>query len=148
MNVLWLAMRVFLFLLALIMSVVNADQVDRIMVGGYAPVKDISDDRVQNAALFAFGQLASASYSFGATDSTTIEVVKAYQQVVAGMNYRLIIVLKENGDCVGSFAVTVYDQFGNLSVSKWGKEVSCDEARAIQENEDKFHETFASDFEA
>merc|ERR1712078_401380 len=54
------------------------------------------------------------------------KILQASSQVVAGMNYRMIIMLNDgtSDTCVGAFGVTVYDQFGNLSIKDWGKEIS------------------------
>ena len=34
--------------------------------------------------------------------------------------------------CLGALKVTVYDRFGDLSVTKWGDQVSCDDVQ-VQE---------------
>eukprot|EP00523_Entomoneis_sp_CCMP467_P001160 CAMPEP_0168748022 /NCGR_PEP_ID=MMETSP0724-20121128/15960_1 /TAXON_ID=265536 /ORGANISM="Amphiprora sp., Strain CCMP467" /LENGTH=173 /DNA_ID=CAMNT_0008795835 /DNA_START=194 /DNA_END=715 /DNA_ORIENTATION=+ len=90
--------------------------------------------------------LSSASSQ---TDEVPLDhrIVGAQQQVVAGMNYQLTIVVvvakshaQENDDeqadvanatvPLGGFTVTVYDRFGTTrSVTHWGPELSLDEAR-------------------
>jgi len=39
----------------------------------------------------------------------------------------------KDGDCLGAFKVTVYDQFGDMSVTNWGDEVSCEDIQDITE---------------
>ena len=74
--------------------------------------------------------------------------------MVAGLNYKLVIVLvntdhqqedqtptritSEIQNIVGGFGVTVYDHFGELTVSKWGKELSREQAIALLENTQEF----------
>jgi hypothetical protein len=102
------------------------------MPGGYSVVPNLGDERVLRAAHYAVANLASSPYDFGADASlSSAHVVSGYQQVVAGMNYKFEIVLTshDNDDVVlGGFRVDVYDQFGNLSVRKWGSEISQTEA--------------------
>ena len=33
--------------------------------------------------------------------------------------------------CLGALKVTVYDRFGDLSVTKWGDQVSCDDVQEL-----------------
>lgn len=105
------------------------------MVGGYSPV-DVQNERVQAVAQFAVQALTSsrATYSFVLASSKRYKpkVVQASQQVVAGMNYRLTIICQDaKGECVGAFSTVVYDQFGTMSVTTWGDELSCHEAELI-----------------
>jgi len=53
---------------------------------------------------------------------------------------------KNTEECVGAFTVTVYDRFGNLEVTNWGKELSCGKAKAIKESADAYHESYEEDF--
>ena len=67
----------------------------RIMPGSCAAIPDLHEERVQSAARFA---VAQASSRFSITTTTTLDhvkplVVRGYQQVVAGLNYKLVIVL-------------------------------------------------------
>jgi hypothetical protein len=125
--------------------------------GGFSPIDDLQQPNIQQAAEFAVHTLLSdkasssevkpVDYSFvpelRAPDvsDTNWTVVKGYQQVVAGLNYRLIVALHSNksGSCVGGFAVTIYDHFGELSVTQWGKEVECDTLEHMMKNA-KLHE--------
>jgi hypothetical protein len=120
------------------------------MVGGYTPV-DVQDEQVQAVAQFAVQALAfsQAPYSFSLTSSKHHDykpkVVSASQQVVAGMNYRLTIICQDSkGKCVGAFSTVVYNQFGAMSVTTWGDELSCHEAElitAIEIESNEFGET-------
>jgi hypothetical protein len=110
----------------------------RIMPGGFRDA-DIQDTRVIAAAAFSrqalvnenpYSFLSSASISSG---SMKVVVLNASQQVVAGMNYKLTLGLLDSnsGQCIGGFKCTVYDHFGDLSVTNWGDEVSCDEVMGM-----------------
>lgn len=119
-------------------------------MGGYHE-GDPTNRRVMNAASFAVVALAQSQASAGVTYSfmpallalklnnvgdkvsihgteLKIEVPKVRQQVVAGMNYDLTVELHKEESCLGAFEVKVYDRFGDLKVTKWGKEVICDES--------------------
>ena len=50
-------------------------------------------------------------------------------QVVAGLNYKLTIALMKDSICLGALKVTVYDHFGQLSVTKWGDQLTCYDVR-------------------
>lgn len=54
------------------------------------------------------------------------------QQVVAGMNFRLTLVVKQNRHCEGAFDIDIYNHFGDMSITSWGQEHTCDEAHAIR----------------
>lgn len=106
-------------------------------------------------------EIAVPAYSFlnaiqqDEESSLKVTVVRAFQQVVAGMNYRLVLLaeripVSEQGGssvCVGALAATVYDRFGTLQVTHWGQELACDRAKALLENAQEFYEWSHSDFE-
>ena len=46
-------------------------------------------------------------------------------QVVAGLNIKIKAGLYLNDNCMGGFSVTVYNHFGQLSVTTWGPELDC-----------------------
>ena len=48
------------------------------------------------------------------------------------MNIRLTLEVMDGDDCVSAFDVDIYNHFGDMTVSKWGAEHTCDEALAIQ----------------
>lgn len=58
------------------------------------------------------------------------------RQVVAGMNYKLVMTISDETSCLGAFEVTIYDHFGDLSVTKFGDEMSCDDAKALAEEDE------------
>ncbi len=93
------------------------------MPGSYNDVVDSEDPRVKAAGQFAFQSLATSPYpQLLSAPLSSFKIVEASQQVVAGMNYRLKIqVLNNKQECVGTFLVTVYDRFGDLSVTEWGE---------------------------
>ena len=123
----------------------------RNMVGGYADA-DIAEERVVDAAKFAVSALADKqqleqeggddgdrTYTFDVAaairaDEVNVIVLEAQKQVVAGMNYRMTIGLtdKTSGECLGGFKCVVYDRFGDMKVSIWGKEVECGEIGIIR----------------
>lgn len=98
--------------------------------GGYSVIPNLGDERVLRAAHFAVSNIADSPYGFS-IDAVASHVVAGYQQVVAGMNYKFEIILTQQEDdsiVVGGFRVDVYDQFGQLSVRKWGSEINLKEA--------------------
>lgn len=112
----------------------------RMIAGGYGEINELdANPRLQEVATFAVEQITQndniqlnknysfASYLTSGENNYSVKVVHAYQQVVAGMNYKMIIAIHDlnSNKCIGSFKVTVYDHFGDLSVSNWGGEVSC-----------------------
>eukprot|EP00944_MAST-04C_sp_MAST-4C-sp1_P009846 g9846.t1 len=82
-------------------------------IGGKTPV-DVNDPAVNKAAQFAVSELNKRN---GKSQVSLREVVSAQRQIVAGMNYILVIKLVEAGQEVLHRA-TVYDQFGKLSMTK------------------------------
>jgi Cystatin domain len=112
------------------------------LAGGYSPAP-VDDTAVVNAALWAVQYLPRAhpDYSFyysNYEDQFRIVVVRAAQQVVAGMNYKLTLALVNgDGQCEGAFKCTVYNHFGELSLTEWGEELSCEEvAELMKEDSD------------
>jgi hypothetical protein len=126
------------------------------MVGNFRPCPDLHDARVLAVAEFAASQQLPEKYSFAELSdptltSVSVKVVRADQQVVAGMNYRLLLLLLNNNgvedrdvhplaSCIGAFAVNVYDHFGTMEVTSWGEEFDCDKAKALLENQNDFFE--------
>jgi hypothetical protein len=52
------------------------------------------------------------------------------------MNFQLIILVQDDQEsCLGAFTATVYNRFGDLSVTKWSKEHTCAEANALMDTE-------------
>ena len=75
-------------------------------IGGKTPV-DVHDPAVNKAAQFAVSELNKRN---GKSQVTLREVVSAQKQIVAGMNYILVIKLVDAGQEV-LHRTTVYDQF-------------------------------------
>lgn len=69
------------------------------------------------------------------TPIQTLKIIQATKQVVAGMNYALTLMLLKGNECVGVFKATVYNRFGELSLTKWGGEIPCTEGMLIMEAE-------------
>jgi Cystatin domain len=128
-----------------------------VMAGGYRECPDLQNPRLQEVAEFATSQQFPEQYTFSSLPASTlskinVKIVRASQQVVAGMNYRLLLLLVASddssssseqpalGSCVGAFTVTVYDRFGTLEVTSWGKEVECSKAKALLESNGAFFE--------
>mmetsp|Transcript_212 Transcript_212/g.274 ORF Transcript_212/g.274 Transcript_212/m.274 type:complete len:157 (+) Transcript_212:74-544(+) len=114
----------------------------RNMPGGYFPVADVNDPRIVTEANFVLSELLLSdepprSYTFlnalpgHSTNSVTVQVAKALEQVVAGLNVRMILMLTDAStqECLGAFAVSIYDKFGDLSITKWNKETTCAHAK-------------------
>jgi Aspartic acid proteinase inhibitor len=106
-----------------------------ILVGGYSNIPNLNDKNVQQAAAYAVKELVKSNlknqYPFlrkiqRPNAQYTWKVVRGKQQVVAGMNYKLTIKFRKmNGRRIGGLQAIVYDHFGSLSVTKWGKRVRC-----------------------
>jgi hypothetical protein len=148
--------------------------------GGYTTVTDPdSDDRAADAARYAVDHMSDPDESNrtldlqvgGGTDvgSLSVVIVRGYSQVVAGTNYRLLLLLApsngtaaslatsngtnsdgaaaDSGSCVGSFAVQVYARWdGEKSVAAWGRRVECDEALGLLRDPSRGYGPFHSDF--
>jgi hypothetical protein len=161
---------VYTLLLLLAIAILPASMADAKPIhytsrpGGYAPIPDLRADRIAGVASWAVQSLRSADtaasvnaahYSFVSQLPTndnelTIAVVQGSQQVVAGMNYQLTLVLsstESQDDILGAFVVTVYDKFGSLSVTNWGREVPLSEAKSLLENASRFGEAETVEYE-
>mmetsp|Transcript_12052 Transcript_12052/g.18492 ORF Transcript_12052/g.18492 Transcript_12052/m.18492 type:complete len:145 (-) Transcript_12052:129-563(-) len=108
-------------------------------IGGYHDANPI-DERIKEVSKFALMRLSddeTVPYNnrLRIVDSTQVgvSILKAQKQVVAGMNYRLTLEITEGGECVGAFDVEIYDHFGDISISHWGKEYLCKEAAEMKQ---------------
>lgn len=81
------------------------------LVGGYQPIKDVKDPRVQEVAKFAVTEHNRQAKTNLMFDS----VIKGEYQVVAGINYRLVIAAK-NGMAVNNYSAEVYDKIYEGSI--------------------------------
>ena len=97
-----------LALLLLTASYCRADRKEKVpqrrlvMAGGYSPVKELDDEQIHAAAAMAIQTLrvgGAASYDFVPNLPTQLDaasdvrIIRAFSQVVAGMNYRLILAI-------------------------------------------------------
>jgi Cystatin domain len=109
---------------------------DQPLAGGFQHVEDIDQQpMIQEAAAFALQTMQDTTpYEFGA-QATRVKIIDAWQQVVQGMNFQLTLEFQgEDEECVGACSVLVYNQFGTLSVTKWNKEITCEEAKELMED--------------
>lgn len=51
---------------------------------------------------------------------------------MAGRNYKLTIEIADQDKCVGVFDVVIYDHFGELSVTNWGREHECGDLNELK----------------
>ncbi|KAF8410825.1 hypothetical protein HHK36_003362 [Tetracentron sinense] len=76
-----------------------------ILVGGWAPIKDVKDPHVQE-----IGQFAVTEHNKEAKTELKYErVVRGETQVVAGANYRLVVAAKEGG-VTSNYEAVVYER--------------------------------------
>ena len=54
--------------------------------------------------------------------------------MVAGRNYKLIMTVSDSTGCLGAFQVTIYDHFGDLSITKFGDEMTCIRAKVLTQD--------------
>lgn len=113
------------------------------LAGGWRDAK-VSDPDVLEAAAFCLQSLQTQSldsdqmkpdYSFLPTSASTLKIIQATKQVVAGINYALTVMVLESNTCVGVFKATVYNRFGELSVTKWSEEITCTEGTLMVETD-------------
>jgi hypothetical protein len=122
------------------------------LMGGYHDITDISGNSfLQKAATvasqaFLAGSSSGTTYAFASSAKTydpthlKYDIVSAKQQVVAGMNYNIALrftTTDEPQQCVGGFRVTVYDHFGDLNVTNWGEELTCDQLVTEQQQQEE-----------
>lgn len=98
------------------------------------------------------------TYSF-ASKVMSYRIIQAEQQVVAGMNYKLTMLFGDRpfddsegedgdgeqdqneeeeeraGNCVGACRVIVYNHFGDLSITEWSNEMTCEEVLAMEDDQ-------------
>mmetsp|Transcript_622 Transcript_622/g.1280 ORF Transcript_622/g.1280 Transcript_622/m.1280 type:complete len:255 (+) Transcript_622:226-990(+) len=110
------------------------------VVGGFSPVPDFEKNAmITKAATFVLEEARnpSCTYSIGlsssqdAADISTVRVVEASQQVVAGLNIRLMLAFEDaKGVCLGGCTVVVYNHFGDLTITNWSEESCKDLSRS------------------
>ncbi|KAL3740876.1 hypothetical protein ACJRO7_022064 [Eucalyptus globulus] len=75
------------------------------LVGGWRPIKNLSDPYVRGIAEFAI----KAHNDEANTGLVLVKVMKGETQVVSGANYRLVVEVKDGAD-TKSFEVVVWDK--------------------------------------
>ena len=55
------------------------------------------------------------------------------------------MLFRSSGVLVGGFDVVVYDQFGTLSITRWGSEISIKDAQILFHNYNHYRETHNDD---
>jgi hypothetical protein len=91
----------------------QADQI----VGGYGDISATSKD-AKSAAAFAITKQAAKS----GKKLTLVKITKAEQQVVAGINYRVCMMVREGRRKAYSVTAVVYQNLKNRrSLSNWKK---------------------------
>lgn len=125
----------FFGLLTLLLSFVSSS--NSAMVGGFGEIESPEENpMLRGVTQFVQTKLPVESnrYSFDYSNSSeeNLRVIKAFQQVVAGMNYRILYALEDSqGKLTGAFKVQVYDRFGDITVTEWDEEVSVTEVSSI-----------------
>lgn len=135
---------VLLFFAGLFIPASALEEIETPLAGGWSASR-IDDDQVLQAADFCLRALRSGTpdlheqkpeYSFLASPIKSPKVVRAHHQVVAGLNFHLTIILQGSDTaCLGAFTATVYNRFEDLSITNWGKEITCTEAEAMLKTE-------------
>ena len=134
-------MHLLLVLLAFFSSIATLTRSETVampMVGGYTEIENVeSHDRLPAVKEYVFAKIAESPYSFASLVTSSpqgkdLQIIQAWSQVVAGMNYRLLMILMDaDTQPLGAFTVTVYDQFGTLSDVTWGDELTIDQANDL-----------------
>ncbi|CAA7052076.1 unnamed protein product [Microthlaspi erraticum] len=83
---------IFFLLLSLVLLPLNAFAATR--VGGWSPIKNISDPHIIEVGEFAVSEYTRETKS----DLNFVTIVSGESQVVAGMNYRLVITANHTGE--------------------------------------------------
>mmetsp|Transcript_15577 Transcript_15577/g.24215 ORF Transcript_15577/g.24215 Transcript_15577/m.24215 type:complete len:158 (-) Transcript_15577:216-689(-) len=124
------------------------------LLGGYKAVTpdDLDEPHLLAAAQHAVTQyFATLSNRAGSklnsidhsADMFEWDVLNASTQVVAGINFKLRVALKEkiatNG-CVEVFDAIVYDHFGDFSVTEWGDIMECEDQYTGGETQERIED--------
>eukprot|EP00818_Percolomonas_sp_WS_P002757 CAMPEP_0117439180 /NCGR_PEP_ID=MMETSP0759-20121206/2434_1 /TAXON_ID=63605 /ORGANISM="Percolomonas cosmopolitus, Strain WS" /LENGTH=94 /DNA_ID=CAMNT_0005230891 /DNA_START=71 /DNA_END=355 /DNA_ORIENTATION=+ len=87
------------------------------VVGGFTKQNTNSSD-IQEVAQFALNQIKMRSNSINANQMEMANIVSAETQVVAGLNYRLVLAINTPNGKSQNYQVTVYkDLQGDMSLS-------------------------------
>lgn len=104
------------FAFALVMGIyAGATHVSAQMTGAYGDAS-VGSKEVKRAAKFAVSQQSTSTKA----KLTLVQIVKAEQQVVAGMNYRLILTVADKHGKKSTATTVVYQDLKNhLSLTSW-----------------------------
>jgi hypothetical protein len=136
----------FVYIITLLLSFLTSSS-NCAMVGGFSEIeKPEENPMLQGVTEYVQTQLPlqSQRYSFDCkkTSEERLRVVQSFQQVVAGMNYRILYAVENTeGKLKGAFKVQVYDRFGDVSVTTWDDEVSVSEVSNILAGQSKLSST-------
>jgi Aspartic acid proteinase inhibitor len=76
------------------------------ILGGWSPIKNVTDPHVKDLGAFAVSE-----HDKVANDSLVfVQVVSGEQQVVAGMNYRLVLEAKNGNGTVAKYVAVVWEK--------------------------------------
>ncbi|XP_078153141.1 uncharacterized protein LOC144548344 [Carex rostrata] len=95
-----------LFLLIFFLLAASNLVTSKPMPGGWSPIKNLKDQHVKDLGVFAVskhGEVTKDSLVF-------VQVVKGDQQVVSGMNYRLVLEAKDEKEVVAKYLAVVWEQ--------------------------------------
>ncbi|GAB4826495.1 hypothetical protein Ancab_033391 [Ancistrocladus abbreviatus] len=95
----------FLSLLLLYFTVSGVCAGRAAVVGTYRPIKDLNDPHLIEIAMFAVAEHNKEEQM----DLEYTKIVKGESQVVAGINYRLVIAAKDSAD-LGNYEAVVYER--------------------------------------
>lgn len=141
----------FFSLVTILLSFLTTSSSKSAMVGGYNEIEAPEENpMLRDVTQYLQTQLPlqSKRYSFDYDSSSNehLRVIQSFQQVVAGMNYRILYAVEDKqGKLTGAFKVQVYDRFGDVSVTAWDEEVSVSEVSNILAGQTKLS---SSDFSA
>lgn len=95
-----------LFLLIFFLLAASNLVTSKTMLGGWSPIKNLTDQHVKDLGAFAVSEHDKVTQ-----DSLVfVQVVKGDQQVVSGMNYRLVLEAKDANEVVAKYLAVVWEQ--------------------------------------
>ncbi|ONK59770.1 uncharacterized protein A4U43_C08F10460 [Asparagus officinalis] len=97
-----------LFLLPLLLAVSASAASVRYLAGGWTPIKNLNDKHVIDIANFAVSEYNNNANSLAKLALS--KVLKGETQVVAGINYKLVIETKSDKGVVRNYEVIVWEK--------------------------------------
>jgi Aspartic acid proteinase inhibitor len=76
------------------------------MPGGWSPIKNVTDQHVKSLGAFAVSEHEKVAKD----NLVFVQVVSGEQQVVAGMNYRLVLETKNGDGAVAKYVAVVWEK--------------------------------------